>query len=300
MKNRTNFAKKSKVVIAFYLILLLLPSLVFAQQQTPQPVRLQNIVGNLYEVLDGRGARGGVFIGPNGILVIASKQDENSVKQTIDEINKISDKPIKYLVNTHSDGDHVTGNQFFPSTTTIVSHENCRKEFFLQKSNGSPSDWNNPDLLPFVPSITFHDKMEIYLGSKKVELWYFGIGHTTGDAVVYFPDEKVAFVGDQVFVGRAQLIHSYKGGNSFEHVKTLTKMLKTIEVEKFYSGHSDPLSREGIQNHINEMKTLQGKVKTLIEKNKTLDEVKNEFKKDQERLIEVIFNELIDQKKLKS
>ncbi|MDA3817046.1 MAG: MBL fold metallo-hydrolase [Prolixibacteraceae bacterium] len=283
-------------IISIYFILLLFTSLAFAQQQTPQPVSLQNIVGNLYEVLDGRGARGGVFIGQNGILVIDSKQDENSVQQTIDEINKLSDKPIKYLVNTHSDGDHVTGNQFFPSTTTIVSHENCRKELFLSKRDGSPSDWNNSGLLSFVPSLTFHDKMEIYLGSKKVELWYFGIGHTTGDAVVYFPDEKVAFIGDQVFVGRAQLIHSYKGGNSFEHVKTLTRMLETLEAEKFYSGHSDVLTREAVQNHINEMKTLQEKVKTLIEKNKTLDEVKNEFEKDQERLIEVIFNELIDQK----
>jgi glyoxylase-like metal-dependent hydrolase (beta-lactamase superfamily II) len=264
MKKRTNFTKKSKVVIAFYLILLLLPSLAFAQQQTPQPVRLLNIVGNLYEVLDGRGARGGVFIGQNGILVIDSKHDENSARQTIDEIIKLSDKPIKYLVNTHSDGDHVTGNQFFPSTTTIVSHENCRKEFFVQKSNDSPSDWNNPDLLPFVPSITFHDKIEFYLGTQRVELWYFGIGHTTGDAVVYFPDEKVAFIGDQVFVGRAQLIHSYKVGNSFEHVKTLNKMLETLEAEKFYSGHSDPLSREGIQKHINEMISLQQKVKTLL------------------------------------
>lgn len=279
-----------------YLILLLYSSFAFAQQQTPKPVRLNNITGNLYEVLDGKGARGGVFIGDNGVIVIDSKQDEISVKQTIVEISKITDKPIKYLVNTHSDGDHVTGNKFFPSTVTIVSHENCRKELFLPKRDGSPSDWIKPDLFPFVPSVTFRDKMEVYLGSKRVELWYFGIGHTMGDAVVYFPEEKTAFIGDQAFVGRTQLIHSYKGGNSFDHVKTLTRMLETLEAEKFYSGHSDVLTREAVQKHINDMKILQEKVKTLIEKNKSLDEVKNEFEKDQNALVEVIFNEIKNHK----
>ena len=80
--------------------------------------------------------------------------------------------------------------------------------------------------------------MDVYLGLKKVELWYFGIGHTTGDIVIYFPEEKTAFIGDQYFYGRSQLIHSYKGGNSFGHVENLIKMLETLYAEKFYSGHS--------------------------------------------------------------
>jgi hypothetical protein len=56
------------------------------------------------------------------------------------------------------------------------------------------------------------DKPILYLGWKKVELWYFGTGHTTGDLVVYIPEEKTAFLGDQLFLTRPQLIHSYKGG----------------------------------------------------------------------------------------
>lgn len=278
------------------LILLLYSSFAFSQQQATQPVRLNNISGNLYEVLGGTGARGGVFISENGVLVIDSKQDQKSVQQTIEAISNLSDKSIKFLINTHSDGDHVTGNQFFPSTVTIVSQENCRKEFFLPKRDGSPSDWNNPELFPFVPSVTFHNKMDIYLGSKRIELWYFGVGHTTGDAVVYFPEEKTAFIGDQVFEGRPQLIHSYKGGNSFEHVKTLTKMLETLPAEKFYSGHSDVLTREGIQKHIDEMISIQKNIETLINDNKTLNEVKNEFEKGQNTLVEVIFNEIKNHK----
>ena len=287
---------KNNYVISVISGLLLLSMLGIAQQQEPKPVKLNKISDNLYEILDGKGARGGVFIGDSGIMVIDAKQDEISVKQTLGEIAKVSDKPIKYLVNTHSDGDHVTGNQFFPSSVSIISHENCRKEFFLPKRDGSISDWSKPELLPFVPSITFSNQMDIYLGSQRVELLYFGVGHTTGDAVIYFPEQKIAFIGDQVFTGRPQLIHAYKGGNSFEHVNTLTKMLEALDAEKFFSGHSEMLDRAGIQKHIDEMKSMQNKIKLMMDNNKSLEDIKNEFDQNQGTLVETIFNEIKNNK----
>jgi glyoxylase-like metal-dependent hydrolase (beta-lactamase superfamily II) len=116
--------------------------------------------------------------------------------------------------------------------------------------------------------------MDIYLGAKKVELWYFGVGHTKGDTVVYIPEEKTAFLGDQIFMGRPQLIHSYKGGNSFAHVKTLTKMLDALDAERFCSEHSDPIDRSTVKHHIEEMKKIQSKIKSLVEQGKSLEEVK--------------------------
>jgi cyclase len=164
------------------------------------------------------------------------------------------------LVNTHSDGDHVNGNEFFPKEVVIIAHENCREEFFHPGRDGSPSNGTMKKLKRFVPQITFTDKMQLHLGDKPVELHYFGVGHTTGDIVVYFPEEKVAFIGDQVFFERPQLIHSYKGGNSFEHVKTTELMLETLDADKFCSGHSDIKSREDIEQHLVDMKKLQEKL----------------------------------------
>ncbi len=276
--------------IPFFLMLFI--SLSSAQQQDTPPIKLNMISERLYEIQGGRGASGGVYIGDNGVLVIDAKMDNNSVSTTIEEIKKITDKPIKYLVNTHSDGDHVNGNQYFPQTVTIIAHENCRQEFFHPSGDGTPSNWSKPELIPFVPSITFSDKMDIYLGSKRVELWYFGVGHTTGDAVVYFPEEKTAFLGDQIFSGRPQLIHSYKGGNSFEHVKTLTKMLETLDAEKYCSGHSEIMDRSAIEKHIDEMKVRQDKVMSLVRNNKSLEEVLKEFEENEARLIESIYNEI--------
>jgi len=290
--------KKNFKLIFILFFLVLFTSFSFAQQQEILPVKLKMISERLYEILGGRGARGGVYIGDNGVLIIDAKMDKKSVDETIEEIKKITDKPIKYLINTHSDGDHINGNQYFSQTVIFIAHENCRKEFFHPGRDGTPSDWNKPELMPFLPSITFRDQMNVYLGSKKVELWYFGIGHTTGDAVVYFPEEKTAFLGDQIFLNRPQLIHSYKGGNSFEHVKALTKMLETLDAEKFCSGHSEITDRKTIMKHIAEMKERQGKVKSLIEKNKTLEEIKNEFKENETGLIEAIYNELKSSKQL--
>jgi len=134
--------------------------------------------------------------------------------------------------------------------------------------------------------------MDIYLSSKKVEVWYFGVGHTTGDAVIYFPEEKTAFIGDQIFISRPQLIHSYKGGNSFEHVKTLSKMIAILDADKFCSGHAEIIDRATIKNHIEQMKKRQEKVKKLIEKGMSLEEIKSEFEENEGSLTEVIYNEI--------
>ena len=283
---------KGKFILILFCSLFIVPASSLAQQRETPPVRLEKISDNLYQILGGRGANGGVYVGTDGVLVIDAKMNEESVKQQIAEIKKVTNQPIKYLVNTHSDGDHIAGNRFFPESVTIVAHENCRKEFFHPRRDGKSSTWNNPELAPFVPSMTFRNKMDIYLGAKKVELWYFGIGHTKGDSVVYFPEEKTAFLGDQIFMGRPQLIHSYKGGNSFGHVKALTKMLETIKAEKFCSGHSDPIDRSTVKHHIEEMKKIQSKIKSLVGEGKSLEDVKKEFDENHARLVESIFNEI--------
>jgi len=263
-----------------------------AQQRAAEPVTFPKISERLYSIVGGRGAQGGAYIGDNGVLVIDSKMDKESVEQVIQGLRRLTDKPLKFLVNTHGDGDHIAGNRYFPDTMTIIAHENCRKDFFLPGRDGAPSEWTKPDLLPFVPAVTFRDKMDLYLGSKKVELWYFGVGHTTGDAVVYFPEEKTAFIGDQIFLTRPQLIHSYKGGNSFEHVRTLAKMLQTLDAHRFCSGHSEMTDRQGVTAPIEQMKKQQDKVRALIQQGKDLAQIKGEFNESETALITSIYHEV--------
>ena len=120
-----------KKIATIIFVLLFIPFFQYinAQGQDTPPVEFKKISKNLYELLGGRGANGGVYIGDNEVLIIDAKMDQNSVDQVINGLKEITDKPIKYLVNTHSDGDHVSGNVYFPETTIIISHKNCREEF---------------------------------------------------------------------------------------------------------------------------------------------------------------------------
>jgi glyoxylase-like metal-dependent hydrolase (beta-lactamase superfamily II) len=291
-QRRLKMRQKGKLAFVLLVIVLFASSSFFSQKRQVPSLKIEKLYPNLFQLLGGRGANGGFYIGDDGVLVIDAKQTKESVDQTIEEIKKITDKPIKYLVNTHSDGDHIAGNQFFPKTVTIIAHEECRKEFFHPRRNGAPSGWNNPELSPYLPELTYRDKLDIYLGEKKIELWYFGVGHTKGDTVVYFPEEKTAFLGDQIFMGRPQLIHSYKGGNSFEHVKTLTKMLEVLDAKIFCSGHSEPIDRNMVEHHLQEMIKIQEKVKSLAAQGKNIEDVKKEFEENHTRLVESIFEEL--------
>lgn len=272
--------------------LVLISNLINAQSRETAPITLDKISDNLYQILGGRGANGGLYIGDNEVLIIDSKMDKTSVDGIFAAVKTVTYKPVTILVNTHSDGDHINGNQYFPKSVTIIGHENCRNEFLLPQRDGSASIWQSEEMLQFVPTITFNDKMKIHLGNKTIELFYFGVGHTTGDIVLYFPDEKTAFIGDQVFFGRPQLIHSYKGGNSFEHVKTTEKMLETIDAEKFCSGHAEIKTREDIHVHLKEITAFQQKVKKQVEAGKSMDETKAVFEENESRLVESIYNEI--------
>ncbi|MCX8036391.1 MAG: MBL fold metallo-hydrolase [Candidatus Sumerlaeia bacterium] len=278
-------------------VLIGLTSMAWAQRsgapRKDAPLTVVKISANLYELIGGRGANGGLYIGGDGVLLVDSKMDEASVQQVLAEVKKLTDKPIKYLVNTHSDGDHVAGNRYLPEGVTVVAHENCRNEFFRPGRDGSPSQWTDPKLARFVPSITYRDKMTLYLGDKAVELWYFGVGHTTGDTVVYFPEEKTAFLGDQIFLGRTPLIHAYKGGNSLENVKTLSKMLETLaDAQYFCSGHASRVGRDEVKACIAAMKARHDKVASLLKDGKGLDEIKKAFAAEEAALVEIIVNEM--------
>jgi len=270
-----------------------------AQERETVPVSLEKITESVYQINGGQGANGGVIIGESEVLVIDAKMNEESVIQTINVIVEITDKPISYLVNTHSDGDHIMGNRYFPSTVTFVAHKNCRDDFF-KENFGRESDWGEAEFYPFTPSISFNKNLDLWLGKEKVELHYFGIGHTTGDIIVFHPEQKVAFIGDLYFTGRPQLIHSNKNGNSFQYVLTMTSMLETLDAEIFLSGHSDPVGREDIEKHIQTMVERQNKVKELVNEGKTLAETLEKFNENEVRLVTSIYNELTDQNLNKS
>ena len=159
--------------IAGLLIMVIVSSgLLAAQERESVPVSLQKISEHVFQVNGGQGSNGGVIIGENAVLLIDSKMNEESVNQTINAIKKLTDKPIKYLFNTHSDGDHIMGNRYLPESVVVMAHKNCRDDFF-KENFGRESDWGEPEFYPFTPSVTFKNKMDLWLGTDRVEFYYF-------------------------------------------------------------------------------------------------------------------------------
>ncbi len=130
---------KKKYNLTLILLFLLFTSYSFAQQRETPPIKFEKISDKLYEITGGQGARCGFYIGLEGILLIDAKMDKKSVIRILENIKKLTNAPIKYLVNTHSDNDHTRGNQYIPETVKIISHENCRKEMLLPGRDGSKS-----------------------------------------------------------------------------------------------------------------------------------------------------------------
>jgi len=276
----------------------LLFSIAFGQESEDPPVEFKKLSDRLYLITGGLGANSGAFIGDNGVLIIEGKADEKSVLQVLNGLKKITTKPVLYLVNTHYDLDHCWGNQFYPESVIKIAHENLRKDLYHPKSRYKEHR-DHPEFKKHLPSVIFRDKMVILLGTQEVELWYFGRGHSTGDIVVCFPKEKTAFVGDQVFLGMTPGVYSEIGGDTFEHVKTLNKMMDTLEAEQFVSGHYDSiLSRADIWTYIDGVRKKQEKVRELINQGHSLEEVKNKFPENDRIFIESMYSE-IKSKRLK-
>jgi cyclase len=285
------------IFLTVFILFFSLASFITAQQQEPAPVKATPVKGNIYEVEGGRGANTGFFIGEKEVLVIDAKMTEESAKQMIAEIKKLTSNPIKYVILTHSDGDHVNGLVGFPPDVIVVAHDQAAKDM--------DHAFKDAKLRSYLPEVTFSKKMKLHLGDKTVELFHFGPAHTSGDVVVFFPEEKVAFIGDLLFLGRDPLIHRHKNGNSFGLVKNLKSILK-LGAETFVHGHGPIASPSDLEGVIKSLEEKQIKIKALIEQGKSLEEIKKIFKvedrpprADRPRrpgLIETIYLELTEKK----
>ncbi len=234
-------------------------------QQQPAPIALEKIAEGVYQVKGGSGANCAVIIGQKEIMVVDAKMSEESAKEMLAEIKKISPAPITVLAFTHSDGDHVNGITGFPADITIWAQEETKRymgEAFKDEKQRA-----------YLPAIkTFASGGPEYdLGGLKVRLLYFGPAHTSGDVVVYIPDAKVAILGDLYFSGRDPLVHRHKNGNSFGLVKVL-KSVSALDADTFLSGHAEKATRADIEGMIQALQEKQAKVEALVSEGKSLEQ----------------------------
>ncbi|MGQ9633467.1 MAG: MBL fold metallo-hydrolase [Bryobacteraceae bacterium] len=220
-------------------------------------------------VKGGSGANTGFIVGEKEVIVIDAKMTEASAREMLAEIGKLTPNPVRTLILTHSDGDHVNGLPGFPQGLRILAHANTRKDM-----EAAINAQNLTELTPYLPNETLTESRKLTIGGVPMELLYFGPGHTSGDLIVLLLRQKIAFAGDLLFVGRDPLIHQQKSGSSTGLVNVLRRML-ALDADTFVSGHADPLTKTDIQALLANIEAKQAKVKELVGQGQTLEQIKN-------------------------
>ena len=183
----------------------------------PKVVTVEKLRDNLFVLRgDNGGGNTAVFVTANGVVVVDAK-NPGWGQPILDKIKELAPKPVTTLINTHTHGDHVSGNVEFPATVEVVTQENTKANMEKMPIFKEHSGLG-------LPKKTFKDKMTIGSGADQIDLYYFGPGHTNGDAIIVFPALRSAHTGD-LFAGKGlPLVDSDNGGSFLHYDETLDKV----------------------------------------------------------------------------
>jgi cyclase len=245
-------------------------SFAFAQGPAPAPLMTHQLKPNVYWI-EGGGGNSGVIIGDKGVIVVDAKTTPAAGKELLDDIAKITPKPVTTVILTHSDADHVNGLASFPTGITIIAHENNKKEqeaALKAGGRGAPP----ADHLP--TQVVSKNKENLKIEGVKLEVLHWAPAHTSGDLVVYLPDEKIVFTGDIIATQLPDpLIHLEKNGSS-EGWITTAKGIAALNADQFVPGHGDVQTKAEIQKRETDAAAKRAKIKELVAQGKSLDEIK--------------------------
>jgi glyoxylase-like metal-dependent hydrolase (beta-lactamase superfamily II) len=244
-----------------------------AEQQPAKPIvaQIEKVKDNLYMVT-GEGGNVAAFVAANGVVLVDTKYPEWG-QAILDKVKTVSDKPVTHIINTHTHGDHVGSNSFFPASVEIVVQENTAanmKRMDLFKSSEGARG---------LADKTFNDKLTVLSGNDAIDLYYFGRAHTDGDAFVVFRNARVMHAGDVFSRPGAPLIDGNNGGSGVAFPETLAKTISGIKgVETVIPGHSAVTTWQAFVDYAEFMRGWIGSLSAAAKAGKTVDQAVAEFK----------------------
>jgi glyoxylase-like metal-dependent hydrolase (beta-lactamase superfamily II) len=252
------------------------------QPAAPKVVETEKIDDRLF-MLRGGGGNTAVFIGANGVVIVDTK-NPGWGRPILDKIKELTDKPVTTIVNTHTHGDHVSGNVEFPATVDIVVQDNTKTNMEKMAQVAGLPPANPPQPPPAnifkqndgkgLPKRTFTDRMTLGKGPDQVDLYYFGRGHTNGDAWIVFPALRVMHAGD-IFSGKnLPLLDVNNGGSGVAIPETLAKAHSTVKnVDKIITGHSTVMTMSDLAEYVEFNRDFLKAVQDAKKAGQTTDEI---------------------------
>src|SRR4051812_1871725 len=203
-------------------------------------------------------------------VVLVDDKFEIDFANIVAEVKKLTNQPIKYVINTHHHGDHSGGNAKMQAMNVqVVASEQARENMVDGKQPG-------------LPSVVFEHHAHIYLGGKNVELYHFGRAHTNGDVVVLFPAQRTLAAGDMYTYGDdvPQLIDYSGGGSAKEWTSTLDSALQ-LDFDNVVPGHGNVTKKADMRKFRDSTLRLRNRIHEMIGQKKSRDDIatmlKNEF-----------------------
>ena len=247
-------------------VTLLLGGAWLAYTQTPAPPRAattQKVKEDLYMV-QGGGGNVAVYVTSEGLILVDDMYDRDYAS-VMEQVRKISDRPVRYVLNTHHHDDHAGANNSMPPTVELISHKNARSQMLRIKQPG-------------MPRVTFADELEVHLGGKEVRAYHYGRGHTNGDVIVYFPELKTIHTGD-IFLTNgtptrpAQPYMDYAaGGSAMEWTHVIDETSK-LDFDTIIPGHGPLSNRAGLAKFRADVVTLRERIQGMVKKGESKDAI---------------------------
>jgi cyclase len=235
----------------------------WTQQPPKQPLQLEKVADDL-QVLSGNGGNVAIFTTSEGVILVDDKFAPD-VPEILDNVKKVSDQPVRYILNTHQHGDHTGGNETLLKGAEILIQRNARANMVTGKQPG-------------LPRITYSEEASVFLGGKEVRAHHYGRGHTNGDAVIYFPADRIVHTGD-LFVAGAPFIDYANGGSAVEWPATIDKVLE-LDFDKVIPGHGPVMTKQDLLAWKKSFETVRERLTKLKREGKSKDEVAAALKFD--------------------
>jgi glyoxylase-like metal-dependent hydrolase (beta-lactamase superfamily II) len=206
-----------------------------------------------------RGHNGLFVIGQNGVLAV-DPISVDAAKVYVEEIKKVTPKPVRWLVYSHHHFDHISGGAAF-GKVEIIAHERAKERLQVLKNTNIP-----------LPTSTFKNRKTVDLGGKRVDLIYPGKSHSNNLIIVYLPKERIAFTVD--FVSNRQVGFMTLPDSYLPELIEAQRKLAQLDFETLLFGHGPPAKKEVVEENIAFFTDLMTEVKNLVAQGLSLDEIK--------------------------
>lgn len=238
----------------------------FTQSRPPRPAAVQRVADDLY-MLTGEGGNVAAYVTAEGVVLVDDMYARNA-DDVLAKVKTVTDRPVKYVLNTHQHEDHAGGNVRMLPIAEVIAHENARANL---SRLGAPG----------LPRLTFSDRFDVHLGAREVRANHYGRGHTGGDAVVFFPQARAIHTGDLFLSGpvipRAPgggniFIDYAEGGSIVEWTHVLDEVLK-LDFETVIPGHGPLATKADVVKFRAAFDGMRARVAGLLHQGKDKEDV---------------------------